>query len=142
MQLMRGHRLYDQRILNDMIDTAQKEIAYKEQQMSAGQISSEIDAAIARMRELAEAGQTLADVKKTPEVPPEQPRRFGHHFRTCKYQLLDAYRICDLFNVTNPGVQRAIARLLHAQRGDFSNELVKAMEDLSRALEMKAEDSR
>lgn len=58
-------------------------------------------------------------------------------------QAIDVYRVCDLFNVTQPALQHAIKKLLCAgRRGakDYERDLREAVDSINRALQMAAED--
>lgn len=57
---------------------------------------------------------------------------------------VDVYRVLDLFNVTQPALQHAVKKVLCAgQRGakDYAKDLQEAIDSISRALQMHAEDS-
>lgn len=59
-------------------------------------------------------------------------------------EMIDVYRVLDLFEVTNPALQHAIKKLLAAGgRGakDWDKDVQEAIDSLVRAQQMRAEDT-
>lgn len=62
-----------------------------------------------------------------------------------RLQMIDVYRVLNLFEVTDPCIQHAVKKLLCAgKRGGKSKEqdIREAVDSLNRALQMIAEDSK
>jgi hypothetical protein len=68
----------------------------------------------------------------------------AHYYKDVSHlQKVDVYRILELYNVTNPCIQHAVKKLLCAGgRGskDFERDLREAIDSITRALDMIAED--
>lgn len=60
-------------------------------------------------------------------------------------EMIDVYRVLELFNVTHPGLQHAAKKILAAgERGakDWEKDVQEAVDSLNRALEMRKEDDK
>lgn len=74
---------------------------------------------------------------------PIAARRHGHYFRKVPSKVIDVYRVLLAFGVDDAAVAHAIKKLLLAgKRGNKTRaqDLLEAMDSLSRSLEMDAED--
>lgn len=62
----------------------------------------------------------------------------------CPFRTVDVYRIIKLFNVTDPGLQQALKKVLFAgQRGykDQVRDMEEAIQAIQRSIDMLAEES-
>lgn len=73
-------------------------------------------------------------------------KQYSHYYKdVSKLEVVDVYRVLQLFNVWDPCLQHAIKKLLVAgDRGpkDASKDVQEAIASLNRWQEMRAEDSR
>ncbi len=61
----------------------------------------------------------------------------------CPYEFVDVYRILDMFNVSDPGAQQAIKKILFAgSRGhkSFLDDMKEAIQAIQRSIDMYVED--
>ena len=68
----------------------------------------------------------------------------NHYFRPCPYDLIDVYRIIDIFDVTHPCAQHALKKLIATgKRGHKSidKDIQDMIDTLERWKAMRAEDS-
>lgn len=79
-------------------------------------------------------------------VSAEGESKHSHYKKdVSQYEIVDVYRVLELFNVTNPCLQHAIKKLLCAgERGvkDTEKDIQEAIDTLNRYKEMKIEDSK
>lgn len=76
---------------------------------------------------------------------PTEPkqRQFGHYFRPFPWDVIDIYRLCRVFGITDPALQHAIKKIIVAgKRGskDVQKDVREAIVSLKRFLEMESED--
>ncbi len=70
--------------------------------------------------------------------------KYSHYFKACPYKVIDPYRVLELFEVTNPGLQHAIKKLLVAGgRGakNIGQDVQEAIDTLERWKAMRVEDA-
>lgn len=66
-----------------------------------------------------------------------------HYFKACPFDLIDVYRVLDLFQVTDPALQHAAKKILVAGgRGHkaIAKDVQDAIDTLERWKEMQAEN--
>ncbi len=69
--------------------------------------------------------------------------QFPHYFKKCPFDVVDVYRVLDLFNVWHPCLQHAVKKLLCAgRRGskDLRKDVQEAIATLTRMLDMLDEE--
>ena len=69
--------------------------------------------------------------------------KHNHYFKACSYKAIDAYRVLQLFEVTDPCIAHAIKKLLVAgKRGAKSEykDIREAIDTLERWCEMRIEE--
>jgi len=70
--------------------------------------------------------------------------KYPHYFRSVKHlEVIDVYRVIDLFGVTDPCLQHSLKKIMAAgQRGtkDARKDINEAIDSLNRKLEMMDED--
>jgi hypothetical protein len=80
----------------------------------------------------------------SPDIKIQGDASHAHYYKDVSHlQKVDVYRALELFNVTNPCIQHAVKKLLCAGgRGtkDFERDLIEAIDSITRALDMIAED--
>lgn len=68
----------------------------------------------------------------------------GHYFKdVSQLQVIDVYRVLELFEVIDPAIQHAVKKLLvSGERGhkDMATDVKEAIDSLVRWLHMRAED--
>lgn len=104
---------------------------------------AEVREILERPKAVAEGPITVQMKGGTMTLPPKVPeRRHSHWFRTVNGQELDVYRLIMAFEVLDPAVIDAVKLLLLAgSRGSpWHEDILRAMDALSRALEIYAED--
>lgn len=73
-------------------------------------------------------------------------KKHSHYFKDVAHlELIDVYRVLQLFNVTDPCIQHAVKKLLVAGgRGvkDISKDIQEAMDTLARYQEMHRENEK
>lgn len=69
---------------------------------------------------------------------------YDHYKKDVRHlDMIDVYRVIDLFEVTHPALQHALKKVLCAgDRGakDWEKDVQEAIDSLNRALQMRAED--
>jgi hypothetical protein len=82
----------------------------------------------------------------SPDIKIQADAGHAHYYKDVSHlQKVDIYRILELYNVTNPCVQHAVKKLLCAGgRGakGTDRDLIEAIDSITRALDMIAEDER
>lgn len=75
----------------------------------------------------------------------DAPKKYPHYFRDVSHlQVIDIYRVIDLFGVTDPCLQHALKKIMAAgKRGakDPAKDISEAIDSLNRKLEMMTEDA-
>jgi hypothetical protein len=75
----------------------------------------------------------------------DAPKKYPHYFRDVSHlQVIDIYRVIDLFGITDPCLQHALKKVVAAgKRGakDTEKDIDEAIDSLNRKLEMMAEDA-
>lgn len=70
---------------------------------------------------------------------------YDHYKKDVRHlEMIDVYRVIELFGVTHPALQHALKKVLCAgDRGakDWEKDVKEAIDSLNRALEMRAEDA-
>ncbi len=70
--------------------------------------------------------------------------KYPHYFRSVKHlEVIDVYRVIDLFGVTDPCLQHALKKIMAAgQRGakDAAKDIAEAIDSLKRKQQMLDED--
>lgn len=79
-----------------------------------------------------------------PEIVVTTAEKHSHYKKDVRHlNMIDVYRVIELFEVTNPALQHAIKKILAAGgRGskDWEKDVREAIDSLNRALQMRAED--
>lgn len=79
-----------------------------------------------------------------PERAPAQEEIHGNPYaREFKGVKIDPYRICKVYNITDPAIQHALKKLLRLGRGsekDEENDVEEAIQSLERWQEMREEE--
>jgi hypothetical protein len=82
----------------------------------------------------------------SPDIKIKGDASHAHYYKDVSHlQKVDVYRVLELYNVTNPCIQHAVKKLLCAGgRGAKGTErdLIEAIDSITRALDMIAEDER
>ena len=80
----------------------------------------------------------------SPDIKIQGDASHAHFYKDVSHlQKIDVYRVLELYNVTHPCIQHAVKKLLCAGcRGakDFERDLREAIDSITRALDMIAED--
>lgn len=85
-------------------------------------------------------------IKQIPKAEPmfQVERKHNHYFKdVSKLQVVDVYRVIDLFGVKDPCIQHALKKLLvSGGRGvkDMDRDVQEAIDTLQRFQEMRRED--
>ncbi len=72
-------------------------------------------------------------------------RKYNHYFKACPFEMIDVYRVLDLFKVTDPCLAHAVKKLLvpggrSAGKSD-RQDVQEAVATLTRWLEMQNENN-
>lgn len=70
-------------------------------------------------------------------------REHNHYYKPCPYTHVDVYRVCEMFNVTDPCLQHALKKLLVAGgRGhkNIDRDVQDVIDSCVRWQEMRAEE--
>ncbi len=91
--------------------------------------------------------RVLQIIAEQPTPEPRENMKYPHYFKDVSHlEALDIYRICLLYNVTDPCIQHALKKLLVAGgRGagkDIAKDIQESIDALERWKAMRAEDSR
>ena len=69
--------------------------------------------------------------------------KHNHYYKECPYTHIDVYRVCELFNVTDPCLQHALKKLLVAGgRGhkDINKDVQDVIDSCTRWQQMRLEE--
>lgn len=91
-------------------------------------------------------GPSTKEDKETLVEPSKGVKKHNHYFKdVSNLEVIDVYRVLDLFGVTNPCLQHAIKKLLVAgNRGvkDYNKDVQEAIDTLERYKVMQQEDGK
>jgi hypothetical protein len=113
-----------------------------------------VDSSLPPIEVTPEEDALFAQLALSSDAAPRQPLdgftlqpapKYSHYFRDCPYHAIDVYRICELFNVTDPCLQHALKKVLVAgSRGHKASQqdVQEAIDTLVRWQAMRAEETR